>query len=163
METPSESGPYQTLFVFLAGLEAGMLGALAMLAWLGVTAMLLRRTFWMPANLMASVFYGSSAIINAFGRWTPSGVALYLVVYSLLGALFALAVQNRLPRFRLTLVSVLFAVCWYYLSFHVVWPAVAPLLARLHVEGTTLWGHVIYGAMLGQYPACLSGGPEPKP
>ena len=160
MDTPAESAPERPLFVFLAGLQAGMLGGLAMLAWLGLSAVWGRRTFWTSANLAASVFYGPSAIGARFGRVTFPGLALWLLLYSLLGAVFALAVQTRLPRFRLTLVSVLFSVCWYYLSFHVLWPSALPLIARLHVETPTVWGHVLYGVVMGRFPAYLGRTPK---
>jgi hypothetical protein len=56
-------------------------------------------------------------------------------------------------RLRLTLTGILFGIGWYYLSFHGLWKAAAPLVALLHVESVTLWGHLLYGAMLGRYPA----------
>jgi len=164
-------GP-NTLFILLAGLEAGLVAALCFLAWMGATAVLQRRGFWTAENLMASVFYGGSAIRRGFGASTFSGIALYVALYSLLGAGFAAASRSRLPRLRTTLAGILFGIGWYYLSFHVIWRAVAPLVTLLHVERMTLWGHAIYGAMLGRYPvyaARLAGvpaeppKPEPKP
>ncbi len=163
MDTPAESAPPRSLFVFLSGLEAGMLGGLAMLTWLGLSAILGRRTFWTSANLAATVFYGPSAIGSHFGRGTFPGLALWLLLYSLLGAVFAIAVQTRLPRFRLTLVSVLFSVSWYYLSFHLVWPSAVPLIARLHVETPTIWGHVLYGVVMGRFPVYLAQASKPAP
>ena len=124
---------------------------------MGGSAVWKGRGFWTAANLMASVFYGAGAIRAGFSGSTLSGVALYLVVYSLLGALFAMAFQTRTPRLRLTLVSILFAIFWYYLSFGVLWRTAAPLLARLHYAPATIWGHVIYGAMLSRYPVYLAG------
>ena len=159
METVTETRWQRALRAFLAGLEAGMLGALCLLAWLGASAVWKGRGFWTAANLMASVFYGAGAIRAGFSGSTLSGVALYLVVYSLLGALFAMAFQTRTPRLRLTLVSILFAILWYYLSFRVLWRAAAPLLARLHYVQATVWGHVIYGALLSRYPAYLADQP----
>jgi hypothetical protein len=159
METVAEARRERALRAFLAGLEAGMLGAICLLAWLGASAVWKGRGFWTAANLMASVFYGAGAIRAGFSGSTLSGVALYLLLYSLLGALFAMAFQTRMPRLRLTLVSILFAIFWYYLSFRVLWRAAAPLLARLHYAQATVWGHVIYGAMLSRYPVYLAGTP----
>ena len=76
------------LSVALAGLQGGMLGVLWMLAWLGVSSKWDQRTFWMPENLFATAFYGGNAIGPGFGRFTWSGLALYLLLYSLLGAAF---------------------------------------------------------------------------
>jgi len=165
MESATQTRRERALDAFLAGLQAGMLGAVYLLAWLGVSSVWKGgvagkgRGFWAAANLMASVFYGAGAIRAGFSGSTLSGVALYLLLYSLLGALFAMALQTRAPRPRLTLVSILFAIIWYYLSFDVLWRAAAPLLAQLHYATATLWGHAIYGAQLSRYPEYLTGRP----
>ncbi len=144
----------------LAGLQSGMVGALCMLAWLGVIAEWQQRSFWIPANLMASAFYGAGAIHSGFARETVSGLAIYIGLYSALGALLAVALRERLSRLRTFLAAVLFAVAWYYVSFHLLWKSVMPLVALLHVERSTAFGHLIYGAILGGYPAHL---PRPAP
>jgi predicted small integral membrane protein len=157
METATEDRRERALRAFLAGLQAGMLGAICLLAWLGASALRTGQGFWAAANLMASVFHGAEAIRSGFSASTLSGVALYLLLYSLLGALFAMAFQSRMSRPRLTLVSILFTIFWYYLSFGVLWKIAAPLVARLHYARATLWGHLIYGAMLSRYPVYLAG------
>jgi hypothetical protein len=144
--------PHAFLIVFLAGLEAGMVATLCFLAWMGATAVLAHRSFWTSENLMASLFYGGDAIRGGWAATTCSGLALYLLLYSLLGGVFAAAVRNRLPRLRLTLAGILFGLCWYSLSFRLVWKNVAPLVTLLHIERPTIWGHAIYGALLARYP-----------
>ncbi|MGA3095311.1 MAG: hypothetical protein ABSF25_02555 [Bryobacteraceae bacterium] len=161
METATEGRWEPALRAFLAGLQAGMLGAICLLGWLGASAVWMGRGFWTAANLMASVFYGADAIRSGFSGSTLSGVALYLLLYSLLGALFAMAFQTRMSRLRLTLVSILFTIFWYYLSFGVLWRTMAPLLARLHYARAMVWGHVIYGAMLSRYPVYLPSAADP--
>ena len=84
-----------------------------------------------------------------------SGLALYILLYSLLGALFAVAFGNRLAAVRLTLVGILFGLSWYYLSFRVAGKAAAPLVVLLHAERPTMWGHAIYGALLARYRSYL--------
>jgi hypothetical protein len=147
--------------MFLAGLEAGMMAALCLLAWMGATAVGAHRSFWTSENLMASVFYGGAAIRGGLAASTFSGIALYLLLYSLLGALFAAAIRNRLARLRLTLAGVLFGLCWYSLSFGLIWRSVAPLVTLLHIESTTIWGHAIYGALLARYPVYAARWQEP--
>ncbi len=144
-----------TLSVSLAGLQAGMAAALFMLAWLGITATWRQSSFWTAENLWASTFYGASAIRSGFSTSTLSGLALYLLVYSTLGGLFAAAVRGHIPRLQLLLVSVAVAAGWYYLSFHVIWHTVNPLVSLLHAERPTLLGHVIYGATLAGFPRYL--------
>ena len=145
----------------LAGLQAGMLGVCWMLAWLGVSAKLGGRSFWTAENLMASVFYGDRAIHSGFASITFSGLALYLVLYSSLGAVFALLLANRLTRFRTLLVSLLFAMSWYYLSFRVFGKSVAPLVTLLHSEQPMVLGHLVFGTFLGRYPVYLPQPPAP--
>ncbi|HEV3202512.1 MAG TPA: hypothetical protein VGZ73_31680 [Bryobacteraceae bacterium] len=144
-----------------AGLQAGMLGACWMLLWLGVSDVWQQRNFWTTENLMASAFYGEAAIRSGFAARTLSGLALYLVLYSLLGALLALAVGDRIARVRVFLVSLLFALIWYYFSFRLLWKSVLPLVALLHSAPSTSFGHLIYGAVLGRYPAYLPRPPVP--
>jgi hypothetical protein len=142
----------------LAGLQGGMLGVCWMLAWLGVSASWQRRSFWTTPNLMATAFYGERAIRSGFAARTLSGVALYLVLYSLLGVLFAFLVRDRLPRFRTVLAALVFSVAWYYIAFQIVWRSVLPLVYLLHAARPMLLGHLIYGTFVGRYPNYL---PQP--
>jgi len=137
-----------------------------MLAWLGLSAVWLKRSFWTAANLMASAFYGDRALGFGFDGKTVSGLALYLVVYSTLGALIAMLIGDRLTRRRVLLMSVAAALAWYYLSFQLLWKSVMPLVALLHAVRPTLAGHAVYGLFLGRYPAYLpphQPPPEPEP
>jgi hypothetical protein len=155
MDAATEKKPAAPVQVLLAGLQAGMLGAGWMLTWLGLSSVWQRRSFWTPENLMASVFYGKAAIHEGFASSTVSGAALYLLIYSALGVAFALIFRDRIPRSRLLLASLIFSLAWYYLSFRVIWRTVSPLIALLHVEQTTLLGHLIYGIVLSRYPVYL--------
>ena len=97
MEPATESRRAGTISALSAGLQAGMLGGCWMLVWLGISSEWRRRSFWTAENLMASVFYGDAAIHSGFSLRTLSGMALYLLLYSTLGAFFAFAVRDRLP------------------------------------------------------------------
>ena len=151
----------KSLSAFLAGLQAGMVGVWWMLAWMGASAVWQRRSFWAPENLMASVFYGNAAIRRGFGASTVSGLALYVLLYSLLGAGFAMAVAGRLSRPRLALASIAFALCWYFVAFHLVAKAVSPLIVLLDTERTTFLGHALYGVLLARFPVYLPQAAEP--
>jgi hypothetical protein len=111
---------------------------------------------------MASGFFGAGAIHRGFASQTLSGLALYLMLYSLLGALLAMVLRDRFPRLRTLLIAIAFALAWYYVSFHWLWRRVMPLVALLHVERSTVAGHLIYGTILGRYPAYLPGAPTPE-
>jgi hypothetical protein len=170
MAAATERRSANYLSVFLAGLQAGMVGVWWMLAWMGASAVWQRRSFWTPENLMASVFYGHAAILRGFAASTVSGLALYVLLYSLLGAGFAMAVGGRLPRLRMALASMAFALCWYYAAFHLAAKTIAPLIALLDTGRTTVLGHAIYGALLARFPVYLphaatppvASAPEPE-
>ena len=129
-----------------------MVGVLWMLAWLGVSATWQRRSFWTAENLLASAFYGDASIRSGFAFSTVAGLALYLILYSLLGALFAAIVRDRASPLRTLLLAIVVAVTWYYASFHGFWKSLSPLIPLLHSERPTIIGHLIYGTILGRYP-----------
>jgi hypothetical protein len=150
--------PADALSVFLAGLQAGMIGICWMLAWLGLSAMGQPRGFWTAENLMSSVFHGHAAIHRGFGFSTLSGMALYLLIYSLLGAGFALAVRDRFTSLGTVLLGLLFSLGWYWLWFRALGQTAMPLVWLLHPENSTVFGHAIFGASIARFPAYL-----PKP
>lgn len=139
----------------LAGLQAGVLGTVAALSWLGASAAWQRRSFWTAANLMASTFYGDASIHAGFARSTLTGLALYFVLYGTLGALFAFLCSGRLRGLRLLLAGILFAIAWYYFSFGLLWKRLNPLLALLHPERPTVVGHLLYGSILARFERFL--------
>src|SRR5689334_15491114 len=155
MEPATERRPDGSFAAVLAGLQAGMLGVFAMLAWLGVSAIWQRRSFWTAENLMASAFYGAGSVRAGFATRTISGLAVYLLLYSAVGAVFVLVVHKRIPTSRALLTSVLFSIAWYYLAFRWMFQSVLPLVALLHAERPTLIGHLVYGTFLSWYPAYL--------
>ena len=152
---PLAPKPFGRSRLFLAGLQAGMLAVLWMLAWMGLTAVWHRRSFWTSENLLATTFYGGAAVRDGFTASTASGLALYLLVYSTLAGLFAAAVGLRPAPTKLLLASLAAALGWYYLSFHYVWRAVSPLVPLLHAVRPNLVGHIIYGAVVARYPKYL--------
>lgn len=155
MDVATEGRPATLASVFLAGLQAGMIAVGWMLAWMGASAVWQRRSFWTSENLMASVLYGDAAIRLGFAFSTIAGLALYLILYSLLGALLATVLRSRLTGWGTLLASILFALGWYYFFYHAIGKTVAPLVALLHSERATVFGHVIYGALLARFHAFL--------
>jgi hypothetical protein len=139
----------------LAGMQSGLLGVVCMLGWLGVTAEWQQRNFWIPVNLMASAIYGPRAIHSGFAFETISGLAIYVVLYTALGGALAFVARDRLSRGWAFAAAMIVAVGWYYLSFRLLWRSLMPLVALLHVERATVFGHLLYGAVLGAYPARL--------
>jgi hypothetical protein len=157
MEDTTETQVPAAFSAMLAGLQAGMVGALWMLAWLGVSAAWQNRGFWSSENLFATAFYGGDAVRSDFGVKTLSGLALYLVLYSLVGGIFALALPSRLRSGRLLLAGILFSLGWFYISFHVLWKSAMPLVYLLYPDRQTVVGHLIFGVCIGRFPAHYPG------
>jgi hypothetical protein len=155
MTPGAEVRPTTSTRLIFAGLEAGIVGVIWMLAWLSLSSAWQRRSFWIPENLMATAFDSDGPIHSTFGAATISGLALYLLIYGLLGILFASAVRDRMTRWRVLLWSLAFSLAWYYASFHGIWKTAIPLLARLHVERASVLGHLVYGTLLARYPVYL--------
>jgi hypothetical protein len=155
MNASTAQPPASPIAVFLGGLQAGMIGICWMLAWLGLSAIGQRRSFWTAENLMASVFHGDAAIRRGFGFSTLSGIALYLLIYSLLGALFALGVRNRFTGMGTVLLGVLFSLAWYWVWFRALGQTLMPLVWLLHAENSTAFGHVLFGILIARFPAYL--------
>src|SRR5436309_2509114 len=134
MSSTTERVPANVLVTLLAGLQGGMVAAFWMLVWLGVSAMWMGRSWWSAANIMATVLHRDAAIHPGFASTTPSGIALYLLLYSLLGAVFALLVRQRLTRLGTLLVGILFSMAWYWLWFRFLAQRAMPLVWLLHPE-----------------------------
>ena len=157
MEDTTETRVPAVLSATLAGLQAGMVGALWMLAWLGISAAWRNQGFWNSENLFATMFYGSDAVRSDFSSKTLPGLALYLLLYSLLGGIFAVAMRGRPSSGRLVLIGIIFGLGWYYVSFHLLWKSVMPLVYLLSSDRPMVVGHLIYGACVGRFPVHYPG------
>ena len=139
----------------LAGLEAGIVAALVLLGWLALASAWYRRSIWTAANIMATTFYGETALGRGFTYRTVAGLALYLVLYGTIGALFGLALASRDASLRMTLIGVLVGLGWYYLSFAILWRNINPLIPLYTHRGPMMAGHALYGGLLGRFPRYL--------
>ncbi len=150
------NGARPSLFMALAGIEAGIVGGLILLGYLTLDSAWHRRGFWAVPNLLASTFYGESAYAPGFGARTSAGLALLLVIYGALGALFGLIIRDHGTRLRVTLFGLIFAAGWFFLSFEFLWKHVNPLVQLYSPDRAMLVGHLLYGGVLGRrFPAYL--------
>jgi hypothetical protein len=152
MEPATGAHSSRTLEALLAGLQSGMYGALAMLAWLGLASVFYRRTMWAIPNLYASTFHGEAALRRGFAYTTFSGIALHLLIYASLGAVFGFLMQDRTTRLRIVLLGVIWGMAAYYVLFGPVWNFVNPLVPLYVPDRPMMVGHVIYGGLLGRLP-----------
>lgn len=138
-----------------AGLQAGILGALILILWLALNSAWIRNSVWTVPNLLASTFYGEIALHPGFGKPTFAGLALLLVIYGALGAVFGLAVRAHGHGALGLLLGVIVGIGWYYLSFRVLWKAINPAVATFMPARQMLAGHILYGGLLGRFPRYL--------
>jgi hypothetical protein len=134
----------------LAGIQAGVGGTVVLLGYLAIDSAWHGRSIWLVPNLLASTFYGESAYQPRFGTRTGTGLALLLVLYGLLGALFGLVVRDQGSRLRMTLLGLIFGTGWFFLSFDVLWKYVNPMVRMYSPDRAMLVGHLLYGGLLGR-------------
>ena len=145
--------------LLLAGLEAGVIGGLAMLALMIVDSMWLRHPWWSIPNLLGSVFYRHRAFHMGPGLASASGIALHLTISGLAGVVFALLFAGALSRTRSALLGIAAGLVWYYAALHVLFPRIGPLVSRYAPEPSTLLAYVLFGVCLGRFP--YRGGSDP--
>ncbi|MGH9657790.1 MAG: hypothetical protein ACRD96_04545 [Bryobacteraceae bacterium] len=130
--------------IVLAGLQAGVLGGVAMLAWLSVASVWGGRSIWTAANLLATTFYGEAALRRGF-RWaTLSGAAFQLVLAGALGVTFGFAVYRIQSEIRVALLGLLFGLAGYLVAVRFLFPHDGMLVA-----------YVLLGLFLGRFPRFL--------
>jgi hypothetical protein len=134
----------------LPGLQAGMAGALVMLAWLALAMLWSKHSIWWFPNLMATTFGGEAALRLGFGKYTAAGLALHLIQFSFLGAIFALVMPAQMRRGRAVLIGVIVGVAWFYLMYGLVWKHLNPIIPLYSPDRQILVGHVFFGMMLGR-------------
>lgn len=150
----------------LAGIQAGVVGALTLVGYLALDSAWHRRSVWTVPNLFASTFYGESAYRQGFHVRTSAGIALFVVVYGLLGALFGLVMRDHGSPLRVAMLGLIYGTGWFFLSFDWLWKHVNPLVPLYSPDRAMLVGHLLYGIMLGgRFPAYrkeMSGVRQPE-
>lgn len=135
---------------FVAGLQAGMAGALVLLGWMALSMVWARHSPWWFPNLMATPMGGEAALRNSFGRFTSAGIASVLLQYSLLGGLLAWLIPESTLGTRLVLFGIMTGLGFYYLMFFGIWRHYEPLMALYSPDRQLVVGHILYGLMLGR-------------
>ncbi|HLM98416.1 MAG TPA: hypothetical protein VK335_04000 [Bryobacteraceae bacterium] len=157
-------GPNRVLA--LAGIQAGVAGALTLLAYLALDSAWHRRSIWTVPNLLASTFYGESAYRQGFGVRTSAGVALLFVIYGLLGALFGLVIRDHGSLLRVTLLGLIYGTAWFFLSFDWMWKHINPMVPLYSPDRAMLVGHMLFGSVMGGrfqvYRKEMSGVQQPE-
>jgi hypothetical protein len=137
-----------------SGIEAGIIGGLAMLGLLVSGSLLRGHVWWEILNLLGSTFYGSRAFRSGPGMATIAGAALHFAITGTMGALFGLTCGVVRERRQLVPLGMLAGVVWYYLADALFWQRVNPLVplymsSRYGFQFVALLSHVVFGACLG--------------
>jgi hypothetical protein len=136
----------------LAGLEAGVMGALLLLACMMLGTSFDGHSIWLEPNLFATTFYGSHAYEDGFFHDTWAGVALVVLIYGLLGAVWGAIWRERNHR-ALSIIGAVTGIVVYYAFFHFIWNHVNGLLVLYTSSRPMAFGHVLWGLMLSKSPA----------
>jgi hypothetical protein len=163
LSTRAKLLPKGALHRLASGLEAGVIGGVAMLLLLVAGSMWRGEVWWAPANLLGSTFYGRRAFRAGPGLATISGTAFHIVITGTVGALFGLACGGVQERRRLVMLGTLAGVFWYYLADALFWSNVNVLVPAYAPQPATLLAHALFGACLGYMGQTLSRtnqGPE---
>jgi len=140
----------------LSGIEAGVIGGIAMLALLISGSLWRGDPWWMSSNLLGSTFYGARALSAGPNRATLAGGALHVFMTGSIGAAFGLLCGGIQRRHRLVLLGMLAGLISYGLADALLWRRVNPLIPLYSSQPATLLSHALFGACLGYV-----GGPFP--
>jgi hypothetical protein len=133
----------------LSGLEACIIGGLAMLAILAVSALQRRHVWWETPNLLASTFYGTRAFRSGPGVPTLAGAAFELTICGLVGSIFGCVFGGIRSRRLLLPLGAIFGVGWYYLADTILWSRINPLVSVYSFAPAVIFSHLLFGACLG--------------
>lgn len=150
----------------LAGMDVGLSAALAVLTWLLVHSWLRGEYWWAKLNVAGALFYGPEVYRMGVGRATLAGFALLVVVYSLLGLLYAMVAKtegygrNLLTALVWCAVWHLVAERWFWPGMDVFGPAYFPTLATLPAHLITALCLARFGVRYASLAASF-GAPAP--
>ena len=134
----------------LAGLEAGVIGGLAMLLFLFAHSMLRGQVWWSYANLLGSVVYGSSALWRGLGRATLAGIAVQVLTCGIAGVLFGVCFARTRGRLLSLLLGLSCGAIWFFATYWFVFKGIGPLVPVYASQPATLLGHLILGFVLSR-------------
>ena len=130
---------------WLAGLDAGVCGALWVLFWLALHGRLSGSLWWSKFNVAASPFFGDRVFSAGLGRVTLAGAALLFVVYSILGAVLG-RLTPAPPRWpRSLFVGLTGALLFHLLAQRWGWSLLNPFAPTWFTPQATLPAHLLFG------------------
>jgi hypothetical protein len=143
------------------GIEAGVIGGIAMAALLVSGSLWQGNPWWIPSNLLGSTFYGARALSAGPDRATLAGGALHIFMTGSIGGAFGLVCGGIPHRRRLVLLGMLAGLIWQGLSNAVIWRSINPLVPLYSPQPMTHFSHALFGGCLGYLGSHLGGHPDP--
>ena len=134
----------------LSGIQAGVLGATAVLVFMALVDSVRGEALWTFPHLLATYFYGGRALHARPGWTTVSGVALEVFASGFGGAAFGVLFSSVHSRSRLILIGIVWGIGWLYL-LQVLARTFARLIPVYTSELALLAAHTVFGWILGQY------------
>lgn len=139
---PVPAGISQRLCRLMAGLDAGVSGAVLCLTWLGFHSWLRGEFWWAKFNVAAAVFFGGSVYSMGLGRATIAGIALMVAIYAALGVAFGLLARTR-GFARNLLLGVMVALLWHVSADRFFWRRLDPFALHYFPSLATLPAHLL--------------------
>jgi hypothetical protein len=149
MFAANESSSGSGLRHALAGLQAGVAGALAMLACLMIGSIWDRRSIWLVPNLLATTFFGTDVYRNQFALTSWSGVALIVAVYGFLGMIWG-CIWGEARTQWFGLYGAIAGLSVYFVVFRFLLRHANPLVPLYAPDRQLEVGHLFWGLFLAR-------------
>jgi hypothetical protein len=137
-----------------AGLDTGLVGAVALLAWFAAGSHFGGGLWFSRFNLAAAPFYGDLVFTSGAGWHTVVGAAHLLLIYSLLGAAYGLLPASREGWLNL-MTALGFAGLIHLCADAWLWKRLHPFAHPYYAPLAVAPGHLIYGFFLWRFPSRL--------
>lgn len=132
------------------GIEAGIIGGLAMLAWFALITPLLGKPWWLIPNLLASKLYPDRYVLLGPGIVTVVGTAYLLLSAGLVGIVNGVLTPGG------RLFGLALAAAWYVFCYLFVWKRLAPLMFVYAPQPLVVAAFFLYGSAIGWHPQLLA-------
>jgi hypothetical protein len=133
---------------WLAGADAGVAAACAVLVWLPLHCFLRGQHWWASFNIAAAPFYGDRVFTAGPGVVTATGAACLLLAFAALGAVIG-RLTPAPPHWYRSLTVAMLASFVVYLSAHFLfWPRVHPFAPSYFSPSATLPAFLIFALMM---------------
>lgn len=149
--TQERSNSQARAWRLLAGLQAGIVAAFIMAAYLVFENLRLGQSSWHTPNLLASTLLGPQVAGARFGVATLVGYSFHVLLSGAQGLLFGVLVPPRLGTLWSANVGIAYSLAWYVIVFRGALGAWNPLLLNRGPRAGMIFGYFIFGAALGFY------------